>query len=83
MYYRSDMALELAQCSTFSTVWNAHPEWWLKDDKGIPVKEHGSTPMMVTREPLAQADRRPSSCNRLHPGYLFRPAISTTSWLRE
>jgi hypothetical protein len=46
MYYRSDMALELAECSTHSDEWNAHPEYWLKDDKGNYIKEHGTTHMM-------------------------------------
>jgi len=46
MYYRSDMALELAHCSTYSAEWNAHPEWWLKDDSGKYIEEHGKTHMM-------------------------------------
>ena len=41
MYYRSDMALELADCSPSSAAWNAHPEWWLKDDKGNYVTKNG------------------------------------------
>ena len=35
MYWRSDFALELADCSGFSDEWNAHAhEWSLKDDSG-------------------------------------------------
>jgi hypothetical protein len=51
MYYRSDMALELAQCSSHSAEWNSHPEWWLKDDKGNYIKEHGSTHVMDFSNP--------------------------------
>jgi len=46
MYYRSDMALELATCSSHSKMWNSHPDWWLKDDKGSYIKEHGTSHMM-------------------------------------
>jgi hypothetical protein len=34
MYYRADMALEIAQCSDAKDTWEAHPEWRLKDDQG-------------------------------------------------
>merc|ERR1711935_983670 len=37
MYWRSDFALELSECSTFAAEWNAHPEWRLKDDDGKVV----------------------------------------------
>jgi hypothetical protein len=38
MYWRSDFALEIADCSDFSAEWKAHAsEWTLKDDSGKPV----------------------------------------------
>jgi len=37
MYWRSDFALEIADCSAFSGVWAAHPEWRLLNDAGQPV----------------------------------------------
>lgn len=46
MYYRSDMALELASCSNSMAEWNAHPEWFLKDDKGNVIKKNGKAHMM-------------------------------------
>jgi hypothetical protein len=48
------MALELAQCSRNSSQWNAHPEWWLKDDKGAYIKEHGTTHMMDFGNPAVR-----------------------------
>jgi hypothetical protein len=51
MYYRSDMALELAECSSHSAEWNSHPEWWLKDDNGTYIKDHGNTHMMDFSNP--------------------------------
>jgi hypothetical protein len=37
MYWRTDFALELKECSDFSAEWNAHPEWVLKQDDGTPT----------------------------------------------
>ena len=37
MYWRSDFALEIAECSGFSAEWNAHPEYRLKMDNGSYV----------------------------------------------
>ena len=34
MYWRTDFALELADCSDFSAEWKKHPEFCLKDDAG-------------------------------------------------
>lgn len=34
MYWRTDFALELAQCSGFAAEWKAHPEYRLKNDSG-------------------------------------------------
>ena len=34
MYWRSDFALELKDCSGWASEWAAHPEWRLKNDKG-------------------------------------------------
>ena len=37
MYWRTDFALELKDCSDFSAEWNAHPEWVVKQDDGTPT----------------------------------------------
>eukprot|EP00051_Salpingoeca_urceolata_P004756 m.67461 g.67461 ORF g.67461 m.67461 type:complete len:423 (+) comp13831_c0_seq1:1875-3143(+) len=37
MYWRSDFALELADCSSFAPEWAAHPEWRLRNDTGQPI----------------------------------------------
>ena len=34
MYWRTDFALEVAQCSGYAAEWAAHPEYRLKDDNG-------------------------------------------------
>ena len=34
MYWRTDFALELAECSGFAAEWAAHPEFRLKNDSG-------------------------------------------------
>ena len=41
MYWRSDFALELADCSGFAGEWAAHPEWRLRDDSGRLVGSKG------------------------------------------
>eukprot|EP01079_Euglenida_sp_SAG-EU17-18_P001724 gene1724-2895_t len=41
MYYRTDFAMELAECSGFASEWAAHPEWRLKDDAGHVVGKPG------------------------------------------
>lgn len=41
MYWRSDFALELAECSGFKNEWAAHPEWRLKDDAGKVIDRGG------------------------------------------
>ena len=39
MYWRSDFALELAECSSFSGEWNAHSdEWRLRNDSGAIIE---------------------------------------------
>jgi hypothetical protein len=55
MYYRSDMALELADCSPSSAAWNAHPEWWLKDDKGNYVTKNGKAHQFDFSNPACAA----------------------------
>lgn len=40
MYWRTDFALELADCSDLSAEWNAHPEWKLKDDSGKVINKN-------------------------------------------
>jgi len=37
MYWRSDFAMEVSQCSAFAAEWKAHPEWRLKDDSGAVI----------------------------------------------
>jgi hypothetical protein len=39
MYWRTDFAMELAQCSGFAAEWKAHPEYRLKNDTGGIVGE--------------------------------------------
>lgn len=41
MYWRTDFALELADCSGFAAEWAAHPEWRLKDDAGRVITKSG------------------------------------------
>lgn len=42
MYWRTDMAIEIADCTNGTAEWNAHPEWHLKDDKGQDVLKNGN-----------------------------------------
>eukprot|EP00035_Acanthoeca_spectabilis_P027367 m.466307 g.466307 ORF g.466307 m.466307 type:complete len:416 (+) comp25097_c0_seq1:51-1298(+) len=37
MYWRSDFAMEIADCSSFASVWAAHPQWHLKADNGTAI----------------------------------------------
>ena len=39
MYFRSDEALELAQCSNHSNEWNSHPEVWEEERIRVLVKK--------------------------------------------
>ena len=40
MYWRTDFALELAQCNDHSAEWNAHADkWTLKSDNGPPLSK--------------------------------------------
>jgi hypothetical protein len=39
MYWRTDFAMELAQCSGFASEWKAHPEYRLKNDTGGLIGE--------------------------------------------
>ena len=42
MYWRTDMALEIAQCSNGTAELKAHGnDWFVRDDNGTLVKEHG------------------------------------------
>lgn len=40
MYWRTDTALELAECSGFAREWAAHPEYYLKNDTGGVIGPH-------------------------------------------
>lgn len=55
MYWRSDFALEIADCSDFSDEWNSHPEWRLKNDQGKVIDKGGGKYYIDYSNPAAAA----------------------------
>ena len=53
MYWRTDMALEIAQCSNGTAELKAHgTDWFLRDDKGALVEKHGKYMLDYTNKDL-------------------------------